>query len=163
MGRPIMIFDLDHTVICSRHRQLTRPDGSLCLDSWRANSTRDKIFQDSLLPLAGWMRRGYNHGAEIIICTARVISQHDLDFLDHKRLKYHEILHRDGFDDNRPDAMLKVVKLTPLFYTRDKRDAVMFDDNQHVLAAVRNMGVRTIDAIEMNNKLRQLVQTRKAA
>ena len=163
MAQPIMIFDLDHTVICSRHRQLTRPDGSLCLESWRVNSTREKIFQDSLLPLAGWMRRGYNHGAEIIICTARVISEHDLDFLDHKRLKYHHILARDGFNDNRPDAMLKVTKLTPFFYTRDKRDAVMFDDNQHVLAAVRNTGIRAIDAIPLNQRLAEFVKSRKAA
>ena len=161
--RATAIFDLDHTVICSKHRQLTKPDGSLCLESWRENSTRDKIFQDSLLPLAGWMRRGYNKGVEIIICTARVVSEHDLDFLDHKRLKYHHILSRDGFTDDRPDAILKVTKLAPFFYTRNKRDAVMFDDNQHVLAAVRNMGIRTIDAVPINQRLAELVKSRKAA
>ena len=37
------IFDLDHTVIDSSHRQATRPDGSLDLEHWKANSTRQLI------------------------------------------------------------------------------------------------------------------------
>ena len=48
----IYIFDLDHTVIDSSHRQLTRADGSLDLDHWIENCTREKIYQDKLLPLA---------------------------------------------------------------------------------------------------------------
>ena len=33
----LYIFDLDHTVIDSSHRQITRPDGSLDLDAWIEN------------------------------------------------------------------------------------------------------------------------------
>jgi hypothetical protein len=51
----IYIFDLDHTVIDSSHRQLTRADGSLDLDHWIENCTREKIYQDKLLPLAKLM------------------------------------------------------------------------------------------------------------
>ena len=40
----LYIFDLDHTVIDSSHRQITRADGSLDLDAWIENSTRKKIF-----------------------------------------------------------------------------------------------------------------------
>ena len=46
------IFDLDHTVIDSSHRQLTKADGSLDLAHWITNNTREKIMADSLLPLA---------------------------------------------------------------------------------------------------------------
>ena len=46
----LYIFDLDHTVIDSSHRQLTREDGSLDLDNWIENCTHEKIMQDSLFP-----------------------------------------------------------------------------------------------------------------
>ena len=46
------IFDLDHTVIDSSHRQITRPDGSLDLAAWRRHNTRANIMRDTLLPLA---------------------------------------------------------------------------------------------------------------
>ena len=53
------IFDLDHTVIDSSHRQATRPDGSLDLDHWRENSTPAMIEADSLLPLANEWRKAH--------------------------------------------------------------------------------------------------------
>ena len=53
------IFDLDHTVIDSSHRQLTKADGSLDLAHWIANNTREKIMADSLLPLATQWRKAF--------------------------------------------------------------------------------------------------------
>ena len=53
----LYIFDLDHTVIDSSHRQLTREDGSLDLDNWIENCTHEKIMQDRLLPLASSFKR----------------------------------------------------------------------------------------------------------
>ena len=67
------IFDLDHTVIDSSHRQATRPDGSLDLDHWRENSTPAMIEADSLLPLANEWRKAHRKGASIVVCTARVM------------------------------------------------------------------------------------------
>ena len=51
------IFDLDHTVVDSSHRQATRPDGSLDLDHWREHSTPAMIERDTLLPLAHEWRK----------------------------------------------------------------------------------------------------------
>ena len=76
----IYIFDLDHTVIDSSHRQLTRADGSLDLDHWIENCTREKIYQDKLLPLARLMRSAYSQGHQVIVCTARVLSVWDHAF-----------------------------------------------------------------------------------
>jgi hypothetical protein len=45
------IFDLDHTVIDSSHRQLTLADGSLDLAHWVDNCTRAQIMRDRPLPL----------------------------------------------------------------------------------------------------------------
>ena len=77
----LYIFDLDHTVIDSCHRQLTRADGSLDLDHWIENCTREKIYQDKLLPLARLMRSAYSQGHQVIVCTARVLSVWDHAFL----------------------------------------------------------------------------------
>ena len=71
------IFDLDHTVIDSSHRQLSRAVGSLDLALWIAINTRSKIMADSLLPLADQWRKAYAKGSEIVVCTARVIGQDD--------------------------------------------------------------------------------------
>jgi len=68
------IFDLDHTVIDSSHRQHTKPDGSLDLDNWRENCTQQKIMADKILPLADLMRSAWSNGHNVIICTARVLS-----------------------------------------------------------------------------------------
>ena len=46
------IYDLDHTVICSAHRQATLPNGDLDLAHWIENSTAELVARDSLLPLA---------------------------------------------------------------------------------------------------------------
>jgi FMN phosphatase YigB (HAD superfamily) len=51
------IFDLDHTVIDSSHRQLTKADGSLDLAHWIENNTPEKIAADTELPLANHWRK----------------------------------------------------------------------------------------------------------
>ena len=61
------IFDLDHTVIDSSHRQATLPDGSLDLDHWRENSTAGMIRRDKLLPLAKVWRDQFAKGNEIVV------------------------------------------------------------------------------------------------
>ena len=100
------IFDLDHTVIDSSHRQLTRPDGSLDLDAWRDNCTAEMISRDKLLPLANVMRSVFANGHTVIICTARVMSPHDIAFLKANNLRYNALLSRADGDDT-PDAQLK--------------------------------------------------------
>jgi len=77
------IFDLDGTIINSDHRKLTRTDGSIDLDHWRENCTREKIFADTLLPLANhWQAVQDIRDNFIIVCTARVIGEADIDFLN---------------------------------------------------------------------------------
>ena len=61
------IFDLDHTLIDSSHRQLTREDGSLDLTAWRENCTAEKISRDSLLPLANECRALIGRHVEVIL------------------------------------------------------------------------------------------------
>jgi len=153
----IFIFDLDHTVIDSSHRQLTKADGSLCLDSWRANCTREKIMADTLLPLADVMKRYYDEGHTIVVCTARVCSEHDMDFLEKHGLRFHHFLSRAS-DDMRGDADYKSAKLAHWGRVQNlpvdwRKDAVMFDDNQAVIARMIKERLYTFDAIRYNRRL----------
>ena len=152
----IYIFDLDHTVIDSSHRQLTRPDGSLDLQNWIENCTLEKIMADKLLPLARLMRSAYNQGHQVLICTARNLSLYDYMFLGDNDLFANAILSRpDG--DNRPDDELKRDLLLKHFegvpLARWARNAVFYDDNQAVLAMAEKLGIRTKNAIKLNAKM----------
>lgn len=150
----IVIFDLDGTVIDSSHRHLSKPDGSVDLDHWRENCTAEKIAADTLLPLARSMRGIYASGAHVIVCTARVMSEHDLAFLDRHGLKYHGMLSR-GEGDCRGDADMKVDKLwhylCDMGYSSIKEaGCIMFDDNVKVLVEMSLQGVIAINATKEN-------------
>ena len=151
------IFDLDHTVIDSSHRQLTRPDGSLDLDAWRDNCTAEMINRDKLLPLANVMRSVFANGHTVIICTARVMSSHDIAFLKANNLRYNALLSRADGDDT-PDAQLKRALLFWHFkhipVARWTRHTIFFDDNQNVLDMADELGIITRNAIQLNQKLK---------
>lgn len=153
------IFDLDHTVIDSSHRQLTRADGSLDLAHWRENCTRDAIMRDSLLPLAKVMQAAIANGLDVIICTARVLSIHDIAFLIHHGLYTDNILSRPEGDASG-DADLKVRLLSEhaaergMSFRSFARWSYMFDDNQSVLTTLKGCGIQTYCAIKANNKLK---------
>ena len=100
------IYDLDHTVIDSSHRQATLADGSLDLAHWIENNTPEKIARDSLLPLAKQMRENFKRGAEIVVCTARVLQCADYEFLREHGLRAHAILSRP-IGDNTSDHFAK--------------------------------------------------------
>ena len=149
----IYIFDLDHTVIDSSHRQLTRADGSLDLDHWIENCTREKIYADKLLPLAKLMRSAYAQGHQVIVCTARVLSIHDHCFLADNNLKAHAILSRpmgcaDPDDVLKKNLLFKHFQGVPL--ARWTREAVFYDDNQGVLEMAKKLGIRARDAVQLN-------------
>jgi hypothetical protein len=158
----LFIFDLDHTVIDSSHRQLTLADGSLDLNAWRENCTREKIFADRLLPLANSMRRLISSNRhQVAICTARVLSKHDYDFLQHRGLACEYILSRSE-GDNRRDADLKYSKIWNLLVglkiprARWQHAVTLVDDNTSVLDMASNrLQINAVDAIKINQELRK--------
>jgi hypothetical protein len=150
------IMDLDHTVICSKHRKCTLPDGNLDLDHWIANCTPEKIALDSLLPLAVTMRKAYYSGLhQVIVCTARVLGEADYSFFLENDLPYHAMLDRpEGC--SMPDAELKDVQLRlyahslGISWAKFASQAVVYDDNQAVLKRLKSIGIVTMDAVEIN-------------
>jgi len=158
----IYIFDLDHTVIDSSHRQLTRADGSLDLDHWIDNCTHEKIMQDKLLPLARLMRSAYSQGHEVIVCTARVLGLSDRIFLAKNDLFASAILSRPkGCNDSDADLKRKLLlshfQFQGIPLARWTRNAVFYDDNLGVLEMAKKLGIRTKNAVQLNSKLSKAV------
>jgi len=153
-----VIFDLDGTVIDSTHRQNTLPDGSLNLADWLENNTHEKIMQDTLLPLAAQMRNIKAAGHTVIICTARSFQIADQEFLASHGLSYDVYLSRGAIGDNRPDGQLKVELLTEYFVSQGftcakEANAIMFDDNLKVIAAMLSIGINCFNATKQNERL----------
>ena len=153
------IFDLDHTVIDSSHRQSYLPDGSLDLVHWRENSTAEKVAQDTLLPLARVMASAHNVNIRIIVCTARVMASADYYFLQQHGLFADYILSRPE-GDTSGDAQLKIrllndfVQSQGISWKRFIQGAVMFDDNQTVIKALKSIGLNVVDAVQTNNNFK---------
>ena len=152
------IFDLDHTVIDSSHRQITRPDGSLDLAAWRQNNTRANIMRDTLLPLAAQWRRLAKKNVTIVICTARVMGEHDYEYLREHGLRWDACLsRREG--DATPDADLKekmirnYARTRPMGWVKFCATAVFYDDNKSVLKMLDRIGIKAYDSISLNERL----------
>ena len=152
------IFDLDHTVIDSSHRQLTRADGSLDLEHWIENCTREKIFGDSLLPLAKEMQTLIAKNRSVIVCTARVLSVYDYEFLAAHGLDADVILSRP-IGDRTSDHLLKEKLIREYCqerktsFARFCRTSIMFDDNKNVNSHLAQFGIQTNCAIKANQNL----------
>ena len=152
------IFDLDHTVVDSSHRQATRPDGSLDLDHWREHSTPALIEADTLLPLAHQWRKAHRKGASIIVCTARVMAPADYRYLTSRGLFADTVISRKE-GDRTPDDLLKLRGLKSycsrnrISWRRFCKTAIMFDDNKSVLQTLQANGLVCYDALAMNEAL----------
>jgi len=149
------IYDLDHTVIDSSHRQATLPNGDLDLAHWIENSTPEKIARDKLLPLAGHWIRQRARGAEIVVCTARVMGEADYRFLADNGLRYDGIISR-AEGDTTPDAILKERGLrnyaasAGIPWARFIRFSVMLDDNENVIKHLTTRGLRVYNSLILN-------------
>jgi len=106
----ITIFDLDGTIIDSSHRQATLADGTLNLPAWIENSTAEKIFGDTVLPLATQVRRRQKAGDYVMVCTARQMSDADFEFLQDQGICPHKIISRPA-GNQTPDGELKAKQL----------------------------------------------------
>ncbi|MGA1073442.1 MAG: hypothetical protein ACO3S3_12340 [Pseudohongiellaceae bacterium] len=153
------IFDLDHTVVDSSHRQATRPDGSLDLDHWRENSTAKLIERDTLLPLAEeWRKIQRKPNAKIIVCTARVMGPADYFYFGSRGLLAETIISRKE-GDRTPDDLLKLRGLKQycakngISWRRFCKTAIMFDDNKNVINTLANNGLMIHNAMEINERL----------
>ena len=143
MNKPIFIFDLDGTVINSKHRTPLTQSGNLHLSRYKRESTTpDKIFADTLYPLAKFMKLLIKKGCNVWICTAREMTQADYDYLAIHDIKPKIILSRPK-DDKRKDNDLIRNLLNKLFNLKPYRNQrkIMFDDSVEVSKELEKIGV----------------------
>jgi hypothetical protein len=155
MTNKTFIFDLDHTVIDSSHRQITKADGSLDLNNWIENCTQEKIMADKLLPLAQHWRIFQASGAEIVVCTARVMGKWDHAFLANHDLKASAILSRplgcaDSDADLKENLLRDYAQNTGRSWARFSRNAAIYDDNLSVLLRLESIGIAGYNALSLN-------------
>ena len=153
MMKNVTIFDLDGTCVDSTHRTSILPDGSLDLAHWIENSTPEKIFGDTLFPLAQEVRKRQKKGDFVIVCTALVMSFADFEFLMNEGINPDLILSREE-GDTRGDSELKACKLRRLFNLRQFKNVnkVMFDDKASVRATLRKLGISVIHPRKFNER-----------
>jgi len=156
----MIIFDLDHTVIDSSHRQSTLPCGSLDLAHWIENNTPEKIQQDKLLPLAELWKANKRAGRVVGVCTARVLQDADYEFLADNGLQADFILSRE-MGDNSGDGILKE-KLLKNFAEKAgfsftefcANVRAFYDDNKIVLETLDKLNIKAYNALELNKQLK---------
>jgi len=156
MIKNIIIFDLDQTVIDSSHRNPNNADGTLNLEQYFKLRTRNSIFKDKLLPLAKVFKQLNTEENYIIVATARNIDYNDIDFLKSKGLIPNKIISRKWIvEADIPDAQLKANKLKQLFNLKQfqGKQKFMFDDAASVISKMREIGIVTLNAIKVNERL----------
>ena len=138
----LYIYDLDGTVIDSSHRRKFDTDGNLRLSYWRSHNTRKDVFGDSLLPLAKHMKKKMVDNI-VLICTAREISQNDLDFLEDHGIRYDHIISRPK-GTNTKDHILKYYQLKKFLrdnpHLQDRRK-IMYDDSIENLQEISKLKI----------------------
>jgi len=153
MFHNIVIFDLDGTTIDSSHRHATHADGTLNLEAWIENATPEKIFQDSVLPL-GKLVSKIGKKAYTMICTARVLSDADREFLMENGICVDKIISRP-MGNNSPDGELKKRQLNSFLSLKQfqNKNKIMFDDASSVRSTLRKIGITVINPDTVNERL----------
>ena len=146
----ICIYDLDGTVIDSSHRATHDEQGNIDLANWKAKSTKDFIFQDSLMPLYSQLVKDYKNGDMVILCTARELGKWDWEYLYFHNIYFDRVISRPKGNMTN-DGELKKNQLRYLFSLPQYKDKekMFYDDNENNLKSVSELG----NIILMNPKL----------
>lgn len=144
MPRNIVIFDLDETVIDSRHRTPNNPDGTLNLEAYIALHKPENVAKDTLLPLARLMRSAYTRGDYVIVLTARDMKACDFQFLHDNGLRYHKLFSRNNIPTAHyrlSDGAYKARHIRRFLSLKQFQGAavVMFDDAKPVKSELRKL------------------------
>lgn len=160
--KSIAIFDLDETVIDSKHRTPNNPDGTLNLAAYIENHTPENVAKDKLLPLAKTFKAlASRPDVYVIICTARDMKDCDYQFLKNNGLHANMILSRDKASKAHyamKDGDYKTAWLTRVLNLKQFKNlpAVMWDDAKPVKSAIRKLGIPVICAHKANKYLHNI-------
>ena len=140
MIKSIEIYDMDGTLVDSSHRyRLLKDKQKIDLEYWRKNDIPEKIAKDSLLPLAIQYKNSIaNPEIYVIIATARVIKQADIDYIEKYLGMPNKLIGRKSINDTRKGADLKIQGLQYLNNLKQFKNVVkhFFEDNIDYLEKV---------------------------
>jgi len=147
----IYIFDLDGTIIDSSHRATHDENGQIDLNGWKEKSTKEFIFQDSLLPLYCQLQEDYKNGDMVVLCTARELSKWDYEFIYFHNIYFDKIISRPKGNQTK-DHILKKAQCSYLFNLPCYRESekIFYDDNWSNLEALAELGAIVSDAKQWN-------------
>lgn len=137
----IAIYDMDGTIVDSSHRYRTvkGADGKekIDLQHWRDNQPLAML--DSLLPLSAQYRADLaDPDCYVIIATARVMNAPDWQYVKEILGEPDHFICRNGDNDARGGAALKISGLAKFFNLKNFRNAqaTFYEDNAQYLKAV---------------------------
>ena len=143
----ICIYDLDGTIIDSSHRATHDKNGMIDLDNWIANSTKDLIYQDKLMPLYAQLVADYKNGNMVILCTARNLGIHDWEYIHAMGIYYDRVISRPNNnmtkDNHLKKSQLRYLRDLPQYKDKEK---IFYDDNQSNLNSISDLGFKVVDA-----------------
>lgn len=159
----LFLFDLDRTLIHSDARVKPCYDsaGNLNIEKYRrTQSPEGGIYGDSLLPLVAVYRRLIKRkDCKVYAITARECNHHDYNFLELNGLEFDRVFERwnvsKNVRQNLGDGVYKADIIRPLLNLKQfsRGNTWLFDDNRHVLNECDKLGIKCIDAIELNIRL----------
>tara|TARA_Y100001937_G_C7109062_1_gene326605 strand:+ start:1149 stop:1658 length:510 start_codon:yes stop_codon:yes gene_type:complete len=141
----IVIYDLDGTIIDSSHRIKLLENGSLDLEHWKQNSTKEQIFKDDLLPLYWQLVADYKHGNFVVLCTARELGKYDYEFIHSMGIYYDKIISRPH-GNTMVDHILKKNQLRYFWNLKPFKNIhkSFYDDNLNNLLAISELGIGNV-------------------
>ena len=149
----VFVFDLDQTVVDSSHRTPI-VNGKVDVVKYVSLQTKENICKDKILPLGLEMKKKFNQNY-IVICTARIMTPYDYEFLQENDLHFHEIFERGNVSPqiaSLPDGEYKTKclrKFKNIEYT-------FYDDSDEVINVFdKYPNVTMVDAKIENEKLAQ--------
>lgn len=159
----LFLFDLDRTLIHSdaRVKPCYDKQGNLNVERYRrTQSPEGGIYGDTILPLAQiYARLAMRPHVRIYAITARECNHHDYNFLELHGLKFHAIFERGTVAkrvrQNLGDGIYKADIIRPLLNLKQfsAEKTWLFDDNNHVLRECSKLGIKTINALNINKRL----------
>ena len=136
--KKLAIYDMDGTIVCSKHRYRTMPCNTrIDLNFWIKNCTNEKIANDSLLPYSEQYFKDLGCiDTMVIIATARTMVKNDANFkyIDENLGNPDFIVHREIKDQNISGTELKTSKIMKNLTDIDNFDMItIYEDNMTYL------------------------------
>lgn len=152
MTKRVIIWDLDGTLACGKHRLHLLPTSDYNItSSWDAFNLaceQDYPIQDNI----DLLRSQFAAGFYIVILTGRSDVAHQLtrEWLHKHKVPYNRLIMR-GYDDNNTDVTFKEARLRAI---GTQNILCAFDDLEHVAKHIRGMGITCHQVTHYDKDLR---------